>query len=101
MATTTVHPKAPPMSKTEAVTFERYSTANAVTVTQALPCGCEPYVDVFTYRRWQAQGFQVAKGSKAIKLPQVRIVDRENKETGEMEQRRVFHNSAVFCRHQL
>jgi hypothetical protein len=31
----------------------------------------------------------------------VRIVDAENKTTGEIEQRRVFHTSAVFCRHQL
>src|SRR6266850_1687850 len=41
--------------------FDRYSIANAVTVKQSLPCGCEPYVDVFTYRRWRAQGFQVQR----------------------------------------
>ena len=93
--------KAPQMTRAEAGHFDRFSVTNATTITHALECGCEPYQDVFTYRRWQAQGFQVAKGSKAIKLPQVRIVDRENKETGEMEQRRVFHNSAVFCRHQI
>jgi hypothetical protein len=89
------------MTRIEAVTFDRYSVANAVAVTMALSCGCEPYHDVFTFRRWQAQGFQVSKGSKAIKLPQVRTVDRENKDTGEMETRRVFHSSAVFCRHQV
>ncbi len=35
--------------------FDRYSIGNAVTLRQALSCGCEPYRDVFTYRRWQAQ----------------------------------------------
>lgn len=93
--------KAPPMTRTEALSFDRYSVTNALAVDAALECGCEPYVDVFTYRRWRALGFQVAKGQRAIKLPQVRLVDRENKETGEMEQKRVFHTSAVFCRHQL
>lgn len=89
------------MSQTEAVHFDRYSISNAVVVTTALACGCEPYVDVYTYRRWKAQGFQVSKGSKAIKLPQVRTVDVENKKTGEMENRKIFHMSAVFCRHQV
>jgi hypothetical protein len=42
--------------------FDRFSVANAVTVKQALPCGCEPYVDVFTCKRWKAQGFQVQRG---------------------------------------
>ncbi len=28
--------------------FDRYSVANAVTLKEALPCGCEPYRDVFT-----------------------------------------------------
>ncbi len=90
-----------PMSRTEAVSFDRYSISNAVAVTTALSCGCEPYEDVYTYRRWLAQGFQVSKGSKAIRLPQVRTVDVENKRTGEMESRKVFHTSAVFCRHQV
>jgi len=39
--------------------FDRYSVANAVMLKEALPCGCEPYIDVFTYRRRKAQGFQV------------------------------------------
>ena len=55
--------------------FDRYSIANAVTVKQALPCGCEPYVDVFTYRRWKAQGFQVQRGAE--KSEPGRAVDGE------------------------
>ena len=99
--TTTKREPAPPMSRTEATHFDRYSISNAVTVTTALECGCEPYVDVYTYRRWLAQGMQVSKGQKAIRLPQVRTVDVENKRTGEMESRKLFHTSAVFCRHQV
>ena len=94
-------PKAPPMTPSQAVTFDRFSIANAVTVASALECGCEPYSDVFTYRRWKAQGYQVARGAKAIKIPTVRTVDRENKTTGEIDQVKLFHTSAVFCRHQL
>ena len=93
--------KAPPMTKYEAVRFDRYSVANAVTVATELECGCEAYQDVFTYKRWKAQGFQVERGERAIKLPQVREVERENPDTGAMEQRKVFHTSAVFCRHQV
>ena len=69
----TKQPKAPPMTKAEATHFDRYSVANAVSVKTSLECGCEPYQDVFTYRRWKAQGFQVSRGQKAIKLPQVRV----------------------------
>lgn len=94
-------PKAPPMTQAEALHFDRFSVANAVMVKAVLPCGCEPYEDVFTYRRWQAQGYQVERGSKAIKIPTVRTVDHENKLTGEIEQRKLFHTSAVFCRHQV
>lgn len=99
-------PKAPAMTAGQAVSFDRFSIANAVTVASALACGCEAYQDVFTYRRWKAQGYQVAKGSKgskgskAIKLPQVCTVDRENQD-GSIEQVKLFHTSAVFCRHQL
>ena len=44
------------MTAAEAVTFERYSPTNAAIVSASLPCGCEPYQDVFTFRRWIAQG---------------------------------------------
>jgi len=94
-------PKAPPMSPAEATSFDRYSVSNASQVITTLPCDCKPYQDVFTYRRWQGLGHQVKRGSKAIKLPQVRTVDREDKTTGEITQGKIFHMSAVFCRHQV
>ena len=54
------------MTADQARTFTTYSVGNVVRVKQALACGCEPYQDVFTYRRWQALGFQVQKGQHNI-----------------------------------
>ena len=93
--------KTPPMTQLQAVSFERFSVANAVTVETSLSCGCRAYEDVYTYRRWRAQGYQVMKGERAIKLPQVRVVLEENKDTGETTDRRLFHTAAVFCKHQV
>ena len=49
----------PRMTAAEATSFATYSPTNAIHVRASLACGCQPYLDVFTYRRWQAQGFQV------------------------------------------
>jgi hypothetical protein len=81
--------------------FDRYSVANAVAVKQSLPCGCEPYRDVFTYLRWKAQGFQVQRGQKAIKLPLVYGRTESDPETGEARTVRRVGRSAVFCRCQV
>ena len=81
--------------------FDGYSVANAAIVAASLPCGCEPYVDVFTYRRWKAQGYQVQRGEKALRLPLLKQVLRSDPETGEETIRRVFGRSAVFCRYQV
>ena len=63
--------------------FDRYSIANAVTVKRALPCGCEPYTQVFTYRRWKAQGFQVQRGERALRLPLIYSRTETDPQTGE------------------
>ncbi len=89
------------MSAADARRFDRTSIANAVTVKQALDCGCEPYRDVFTYRRWQAQGFQVQRGERSIRLPLIRAVTRDDPETGKPETQRIMGRSAVFCRCQV
>jgi hypothetical protein len=81
--------------------FDRYSVANAVAVKQSLPCGCEPYRDVFTYLRWKAQGFQVQRGEKAIKLPLIYGRTESDPETGEARTVRRVGRSAVFCRCQV
>lgn len=89
------------MTAEDARTFGSYSVANAVRVTQILTCGCEPYRDVFTFRRWLAQGFAVQRGQHAVKIPVVKMIERENRETGERETRRVLGSGAVFCRCQV
>jgi len=77
--------------------FSRYSEANASKVVSTLTCGCQPYQDVFTYGRWQAMGFQVQRGEKAIRLPLIKEVqDADTEET-----KRVKGMSFVFCRHQV
>ena len=81
--------------------FERFSVANAVTLKQALACGCEPYRDVFTYRRWQAQGYQVQRGERAIRLPLVYGRTEVDPETGEQHTTTRRGRSAVFCRCQV
>lgn len=93
-----------PMSAEEARTFERgESVASTVTVRTLLACGCEPYRDVFTYRRWKAQGYQVQRGEKAIRVPLVREIAEHDTETGAEtgRTRRMLGRSALFCRHQV
>ncbi len=90
----------PKMTSTEARSFDRFSVANAATVMQARGCGCEPYVDVFTYNRWKAQGMQVQRGEKSIKIPTIRRIERENAD-GERESFGLRRMSSVFCRCQV
>ena len=89
--------KSPAMTSDEARTFERYSAFNAATVKASLPCGCEPYEDVFTFKRWIAQGLVVRKGEHAVRISTYAPIT--DKETGEIIGRRPWR-SAVFCRHQ-
>ena len=90
-----------PMTADEARSFDRVSVANAVAVQQALDCGCQPYRSVFTYRRWKAQGFQVQRGEKAIRLPLIYARTEKDPETGEQRTARRRGLSAVFCRCQV
>ena len=90
-----------PMTAGEALSFERYSVANAAAVAEALGCGCRPYQDVFTYRRWRALGQQVQRGEKAIRLPLIYARTETDPETGEQHTRRRMGRSAVFCRCQV
>ncbi len=89
------------MTADEARSFDRVSVANSVAVLQALDCGCQPYRDVYTYRRWKAQGFQVQRGEKAIRLPLIYSRVETDPDTGEQHTRRRMGRSAVFCRCQV
>lgn len=94
---TTTRPK---MTAAEATHFDGHSTANAATILLELECDCQPYEDVFTYARWKAQGFQVQKGEKSIRIPTIQKVTKEN-DKGEPETRRLKKTSFVFCRCQV
>jgi len=63
----------PRMTPDEARSFAGVSTASCMAVAAALaarehPCTCEPYEDVFTLPRWNAQGYTIRKGSKSIRI---------------------------------
>lgn len=89
------------MTPEQATQFNRFSIYNALTVSNALPCGCIPYQDVFTFNRWKAQGFIVKKGEHGIKIPVVGTNIKHDDNTGQDVVRKYVSNSAVFCRHQV
>lgn len=93
--------KPPAMTPDQARSFDRVSVGNATLVLTVLKCGCHPYEDVFTYKRWQAQGFQVQRGEKAISLPLVKEIVEEDEGGETIEQRRILGHSWVFCRCQV
>jgi hypothetical protein len=88
------------MTKEQATQFNRFSLMNALTVANLLPCGCEPYKDVFTFKRWIAQGYCIKKGEHGIRIP---VIGQSVKtdQTGQEITKKYFTNSAVFCRHQV
>ena len=45
--------------------FSRYSGRNAAQLADALPCDCQPYVDILTFGRWKGLDRAPAKGQKA------------------------------------
>ena len=88
------------MTPTEATTFNRFSIYNALTVANSLPCGCIPYQDVFTFKRWLAQGYCVKKGEHGVKIPVIGTNVKEY-DTGDITVKKYTTTSAVFCRHQV
>jgi len=100
--------KRPPMTPEQAISFERFSLANAAMVMRQLHCKCNPYEDVFTYGRWKAQGYQVRRGEHGIHIPTISTthppveLDNDGEEVQPQPRaRKLFHNSVVFCRCQV
>lgn len=73
----------PPMTPEQARTFNSVSLANAALIMHSLECDCSPYEDVFTLRRWNAQGFKVKRGQHGIHIPVVYERQTVDPETGE------------------
>jgi|TARA_Y100000034_G_C6806583_1_gene362235 hypothetical protein len=91
----------PKMTAKEARQFDTYSERNASTVEESLECDCQPYEDVFTYGRWIAQGYQVQKGERSIRIPVI-VRIREEDDNGDMViKRSLKRSSPVFCRCQV
>jgi antirestriction protein ArdC len=87
------------MTKKEATTFERFSAVNAAILESVCP-SCEPYKDWFTYKRWEAQGKQVAKGQHGTRITVVVNKDDDDDDEQTVKYAKVWH-AVVFCRHQV
>lgn len=85
------------MTATEAKSFSNFSATNAALIYAALDCSCEPYEDVFTYRRWKALGFQVQRGEKK----RVSVLTFHQVEDDDGSTRLRPWNSHLFCRCQV
>jgi len=89
------------MTADQARDFGHFSVHNAVQAQMACPEGsCEAYSDIFTFRRWRAQGFVVRKGEKGTTvttwIPKTRNTENEEQNTKRRPKRAV-----LFCRHQV
>ena len=100
------------MSATEAISFDTMSTANAALVEAGLDrengCECEPYLDVFTMTRWNAQRFKIIRGSTGIKISVMKrgrgkkITDPSDPDYGKVKPGRMYPSgTSVFCRCQV
>lgn len=92
------------MTAVQARTFEHgKSTTHEVLLAACAAengCQCRAYHDWFTYRRWQAQGFQVQKGEHGVKLQtwiRYTAKDKEGRETERVRPK----STTVFCRCQI
>ena len=92
------------MTAEQAATFERRSLTNEVILAQAAAdrgCDCQAYRDWFTYNRWQAQGYQVQKGEKGVRLTTFLETERTDEKTGKVIKSSRPWSSVVFCRCQV
>ena len=86
------------MTAEEAREFAHFSVHNAVQAQLACPeQSCRAYEDIFTFRRWRAQGYAVRKGEKGTAVTTwVTIKGRRDEEPKTRPKRAV-----LFCRHQV
>jgi antirestriction protein ArdC len=109
MKTATAAPARPTMTAADAKKFEHYSEDNAQALEDALTCNCEPYIDIFTLRRWNAQGYKVKKGEKSQVIKTYRTIQKKDPKTkqvmtdenGKPVTFKVPKKSYVFCRCQV
>lgn len=87
------------MSAEDARSFQHFSVHNAVQAQMACPeATCEAYQDIFTYRRWRAQGYAVRKGEHGTPVTTwITVKAREDDEKPKTRPKR----AVLFCRHQV
>ena len=89
------------MSATEALDFQHFSVHNAVQAQLACPeASCEAYKDIFTRRRWQAQGHVIREGEKGTVITTWITTTRSDEGDDDKPVRRP-KKVLVFCRHQV
>jgi len=89
------------MSATEALDFHHFSVHNAVQAQLACPeASCEAYRDIFTRRRWQAQGYDIREGEMGTAIT-TWIMRPSREEDGDNKPARRPKRVLVFCRHQV
>ena len=90
-------------SPEEARHFDRHSARNAAIVNSAFEaCECQAYESVFTLKRWNAQGFRVKAGEKAIRVRCYRPIREKDPATGEEKiTGRAPWTAFLFCSHQV
>ncbi|MDH6674390.1 hypothetical protein M2277_005082 [Paenibacillus sp. LBL] len=86
----------------KAQTFDYMSDEAYEEVMSQLDCDCEPYSDVYTLPRWNAQGYMIKKGSKGIKKI-VYLKSKEKDAQGNETGRTITRPKAtvLFCRCQV
>lgn len=88
------------MSATEALDFHHFSVNNAMQAQLACPAAsCEAYRDIFTRRRWRAQGYAIRKGEQGTAITTWILM--RSREDGEENPSRRPKRVLVFCRHQV
>jgi len=91
------------MTVEDARNFEHFSVHNAVQAEMACTeQTCRAYIDIFTFRRWRAQGLVVRKGEKGTTIT-TWIADARAKANADDTQasRQRPKRAVLFCRHQV
>jgi hypothetical protein len=89
------------MTKDSATQFDHFSAYNYSVIKSNLQCNCEPYEDVFTLKRWNALGYKIIKGQKAIRINTYIPIQIKNDNNEVIKTITKPHTSFVFCRCQV
>lgn len=92
------------MNAEEAKSFNGRSMTNAMILAGAASkrgCQCKAYVDWFTYKRWQGQGYQVKRGEHGVRLSTFVTMTKTDEDGNKQIIGKRPWTSVVFCRCQV